>query len=97
MTTAHRPMTPAEAWLDRAVRSEPRPGLWVALCALALGGLGLFAGPVTAILGLLFGAVIGLLLGTALDALVKVPLSLAYCTLRVVGWARSRNEGPRSK
>ena len=32
MTTAHRPMTPAEAWLDRAVRSEPRPGLWVALC-----------------------------------------------------------------
>lgn len=91
MTIAHRPMTPAEAWLDRAVRSKSPPGLWVALCALALGGLGLLLGPISAILGLLFGAVTGLLLGQVVEALVKAPLAIAYCALRVVGWARSKN------
>jgi len=97
VTQTTRDLTPTEAWLDRAVRSEPRPGLWVALCALALGGPGLLLGPVTAILGLLFGAVIGLLLGSVIDALVKIPLSLAHCALRVSGRIRARRIKPRSK
>ncbi len=90
MTQTTTDLNPVQAWLDRAVRAKAPAGLWVALCALVFGGFGLLAGPLVAILGLLFGAVVGLLLGAVIEVLVKAPLAILYCALRIFGWARSK-------